>query len=91
VLNGIFCSFKAGALTLVATDGRRLAMVENELEIPESQEVDVIVPTKAVNELQRLLGDTGQVKISVGESQVASSRATTRTSARSSQARPGSG
>ncbi|NNM29551.1 MAG: DNA polymerase III subunit beta, partial [Akkermansiaceae bacterium] len=29
VLNGIFAAFKEGKLTLVATDGRRLAMVEN--------------------------------------------------------------
>ena len=34
VLNGILCSFKEGKLTLVATDGRRLAMVDLELEIP---------------------------------------------------------
>jgi DNA polymerase-3 subunit beta len=71
VLNGIFCSFKGGALTLVATDGRRLAMVENDIEFPESRETEVIVPTKAVNELQRLLTDKGEVKISISESQVA--------------------
>ena len=71
VLNGIFCSFKGGALTLVATDGRRLAMVENDIEFPESRETEVIVPTKAVNELQRLLMDKGDVKISISESQIA--------------------
>ncbi len=71
VLNGIFCSFKGGALTLVATDGRRLAMVENDIEFPESRETEVIVPTKAVNELQRLLTDKGDVKIFISESQVA--------------------
>ncbi len=71
VLNGIFCSFKGGALTLVATDGRRLAMVENDIEFPESRETEVIIPTKAINELQRLLTDKGDVKISISESQVA--------------------
>ncbi|MFP6872169.1 MAG: DNA polymerase III subunit beta [Verrucomicrobiales bacterium] len=71
VLNGIFCSFKGGALTLVATDGRRLAMVENDIEFPESRETEVIVPTKAVNELQRLLTDKGDVKIFISESQIA--------------------
>jgi DNA polymerase-3 subunit beta len=54
VLNGILFSFKNNALTMVATDGRRLAMVEQELEFPQSQEIDIIVPTKAVNELSRL-------------------------------------
>ena len=70
VLNGILCSFKDGSLTLVATDGRRLAMVQNDVEFPKSQETEVIVPTKAVNELQRLLSDDGEVKISISDSQI---------------------
>jgi len=71
VLNGILCSFKDNKLTLVATDGRRLALVDIELEFPRSQEVDIIIPTKAVTEIQRLLGEEGDVKLSVGENQVA--------------------
>jgi DNA polymerase-3 subunit beta len=55
---------------MVATDGRRLAMVEQELEFPQSQEIDIIVPTKAVNELARLLNDKGDVIIRVTGSQV---------------------
>lgn len=70
VLNGIYTSFRDSKLTLVATDGRRLAMVENELEFPASQECDVIIPTKAVNELYRLLGDVDEVIISLSDSQV---------------------
>lgn len=71
VLNGVLFSFKENKLTLVATDGRRLAMVDTELEFPRSHEGDIIVPTKAVTELQRLLTDDGDVKISVGTGQIA--------------------
>jgi DNA polymerase III subunit beta len=71
VLNGILFSFKDNKLTLVATDGRRLALVDLEVEFPKSQEADIIVPTKAVQELQRLVRDDGQVKLSVGENQIA--------------------
>ena len=71
VLNGILFSFKENKLTLVATDGRRLALVDLEVEFPRSQEVEIIVPTKAVTELGRLLGDEGDVRLSVGENQVA--------------------
>jgi DNA polymerase III subunit beta len=71
VLNGVLFSFKENKLTLVATDGRRLAMVDIELEFPRSHEADIIVPTKAVTELQRLLTDDGDVKISVGSGQIA--------------------
>src|SRR5256714_9355283 len=71
VLNGLLFSFKDNKLTLVATDGRRLAMVDIELEFPKSHEADIIVPTKAVTELGRLLTDDGEVKVSVGSGQIA--------------------
>ena len=71
VLNGVLFSFKDNKLTLVATDGRRLAMVDIELEFPRSHEADIIVPTKAVTELQRLLTDDGDVRVSVGSGQIA--------------------
>jgi DNA polymerase-3 subunit beta len=71
VLNGVLFSFKENKLTLVATDGRRLAMVDIEMEFPRSHEADIIVPTKAVTELQRLLKDGGDLKISVGTGQIA--------------------
>src|ERR687892_596442 len=71
VLNGVLFSFKDNKLTLVATDGRRLAMAEIELEFPRSHESDLIIPTKAVTELQRLLTDDGDVKVSMGSGQIA--------------------
>ena len=71
VLNGVLFSFKENKLTLVATDGRRLAMVDIDLEFPRSHEADIIVPTKAVTELQRLLTDDGEVRVSVGSGQIA--------------------
>src|SRR5277367_4898666 len=71
VLNGVLLSFKDNKLTLVATDGRRLALVDLELEFPRSHEVDIILPTKAVTELGRLVSEEGDVKMSVSENQVA--------------------
>ena len=71
VLNGTLFSFKENKLTLVATDGRRLALVDLELEFPRSQELDIIVPTKAVTELQRMLREEGDAKITIGENQIA--------------------
>src|SRR6476469_10864796 len=71
VLNGVLFSFKDNKLTLVATDGRRLALAEIELEFPRSHESDLIIPTKAVTELQRLLTDDGDVKVSMSDGQIA--------------------
>ena len=71
MLNGIFFSFKGDKLTLVATDGRRLALAEvNDLEIPPSQEREFIVRTKAVTELMRALKDDGEVTVRISQNMV---------------------
>ncbi|MEI6278870.1 MAG: DNA polymerase III subunit beta [Verrucomicrobiae bacterium] len=67
VLNGILFSLLDNKMTLVATDGRRLALFDSDIEFPKSHERDFILPTKAVTELQRLLGETGDVTISTSE------------------------
>ena len=69
VLNGIFISLKDHKMTLVATDGRRLALVDEEVDISEKSSGEFIVPAKAVNELNRLLLDKGEVEIKFGENQ----------------------
>lgn len=63
VLNGVLLSFKEKKLTMVATDGRRLALVEQEVEFPEEAEADMILPAKAVAELTRILANDGPMKI----------------------------
>jgi DNA polymerase-3 subunit beta len=69
VLNGIFISLKDHKMTMVATDGRRLALVDEEVDIAEKSSGEFIVPAKAVNELNRLLQDKGDVEIKFGENQ----------------------
>ncbi len=70
VLNGLYLSFKENKLTMVATDGRRLALAEEEVELPNDNPLEVILPTKAIQELSRLLGDEGDVEIQITENQV---------------------
>jgi len=67
VLNGILFQFLDNKFTLVATDGRRLALYESDLEFPKKLERDFIIPTKAVNELQRALGEQGDIEIAAGD------------------------
>ncbi len=71
VLNGIYHSLKNHKVTLVATDGRRLALVEEEVEISPESEGDFIVPAKAINELTRLLQPGGEVAIRYTDNQAA--------------------
>lgn len=71
VLNGIFFSLKDQKLTMVATDGRRLALVDEEVDVGEKSSGEFIVPAKAVNELNHLLQDKGEVEIKFTENQAA--------------------
>jgi len=70
VLNGLYLSFKENKLTMVATDGRRLALAEEEVELPGESPMELIVPTKAIQELSRQLGEEGNVEIQITENQV---------------------
>jgi hypothetical protein len=62
VLNGIFFCLKENKLIMVATDGRRLALADEEVEVTEKSQGEFIVPIKAVNELNRLLQEKGRSK-----------------------------
>ncbi|MDD5422209.1 MAG: DNA polymerase III subunit beta [Candidatus Omnitrophota bacterium] len=70
VLNGVLFVVKPSFIRLVATDGRRLASIEEKMQLPKSMERKFIVPTKAVNELDKILGEDGEVKIFFGDNQV---------------------
>src|SRR5687768_12694332 len=69
VLNGIFLSLKDHKITLVATDGRRLALVDEEADISDKSQGEFIIPSKAVNELSRLLSDKGEVEVNFSDNQ----------------------
>lgn len=69
VLNGVFISLKDHKMTMVATDGRRLALVDEEVDVGEKSQGEFIVPAKTVNELNRLLQDKGEVEVRYAENQ----------------------
>jgi DNA polymerase-3 subunit beta len=71
VLNGVHLSFRGDKLTMVATDGRRLALVEHAIDVPEKNEKDMIIPAKAVKELVHVLKDEGDAQLHVLDKQVA--------------------
>jgi DNA polymerase-3 subunit beta len=65
ILNGVLLVAKQGQLTLVATDGRRLAVASTPLSAKTPQEVSVVVPAKTIRELGRLLQDEDQTDVSI--------------------------
>jgi DNA polymerase-3 subunit beta len=56
-LNGILFIAEGSTLTLVATDGHRLALAQSALQADVPNRQEVILPRKTVLELQRLLKD----------------------------------
>ncbi len=63
ILSSVLLSCADGTLAAVATDSRRLALVETPLDDAPAAAVDLIIPLKAVNELLRILDDEGTVDI----------------------------
>jgi DNA polymerase-3 subunit beta len=82
ILTGVLLSAEEGGLRLIATDSYRLA----QRDLPDVDILpagrSVIVPSRALNELQRAVGTTGEVVVRLGERdavfEAASVRITTR-------------
>jgi len=62
VLNGVFFQVEGGKLRMVATDGHRLAFIEKKLEGKNDDKASVIIPTKTLNELTKVISDLGKGK-----------------------------
>jgi DNA polymerase-3 subunit beta len=71
ILNGVYFNFSDDKLTLVATDGRRLALTALETDVAADNGGSLILPAKTVAELERLLGKGEKLKIAFNDRQVA--------------------
>ena len=71
ILNGSLMSFRDGKLTVVCTDGRRLALVEQEVSAAEAVDVDIVVPSKTVSELIKIIDGEGKAAIKTSPTQMA--------------------
>ena len=71
ILNGVYFKFADDKLTLVATDGRRLALTAVDLVTGDDNTDSLILPAKTVAELERLMGKGEKVKIAFDDRQAA--------------------
>ena len=67
VLTGVLLSLRETAMTLVATDGKRMAMQESSPESITGGDGDAIIPLKAMSEIRRQLEGDELLTIEVGE------------------------
>ncbi len=69
VLNGILLNIKKDRMLMVATDGRRLSLINSAVEgLPE--EKNVIVSKKVLGEIEKMLGTEGECQLGVTENQI---------------------
>lgn len=79
VLNGIYMVVENKKIKMVATDGRRLSFISKEIidsiHKNEKGKIEIIIPSKALNELNHLLstitdGKDKKIKIAINENQI---------------------
>lgn len=70
VLNGILLEMSGDVIRAVATDGRRLAKIEKKLMKSIKKDIAIIIPLKAIQEINRNLKDGGGVSFVMGTNQV---------------------
>ena len=66
-LTGVFFNAVNGSLTMVATDGKRMALQEKAPESMTGEDGCAIVPLKAVSEARKMLEGDGTLKIAIGD------------------------
>ncbi|MCS6770770.1 MAG: DNA polymerase III subunit beta [Kiritimatiellae bacterium] len=66
-LQGVLLGFRSGKIFGVATDGRRLALWEEEFHVDRQQEGEWTIPNDAVRELLALLGEEGDLRILISD------------------------
>lgn len=69
VLNGILFKINKNQFTLVATDGKRLAIAEKKLNSDSDVDINIIVPLKTIQELNRSLQEEGELSLVVSSNQ----------------------
>jgi DNA polymerase-3 subunit beta len=70
ILNGILFKLEKNILSLVATDGKRLAVVDRDLAGDTAKDLRIIVPIKTIHELNRNLKDGSAISIIMGGNQI---------------------
>ncbi|MCM8781497.1 MAG: DNA polymerase III subunit beta [Candidatus Omnitrophica bacterium] len=70
ILNGILFKITKNNLTLVATDGKRLAIIEKKINQEATKNIQIIIPIKTIHELNRNLKEEGELSMVISANQV---------------------
>ncbi len=70
ILTGVLLIIEGPIVKMVATDSYRLAVFEKVLDAAPAEDVEVVVPGKALDEASRLATSSPEVKIGISENQI---------------------
>lgn len=70
ILTGILLVVEGPALRMVATDSYRLAVREMVLEQPAGEDIEVVIPGRALEEVTRLADSADAISLGVSENQI---------------------
>ncbi len=70
ILNGMLFKITQNKLLVVATDGKRLDIIEKAVKENIKKELNIIIPVKTIQELIRNLKEEGELSLIVGSNQV---------------------
>ncbi len=68
-MNGVFFEITQEKVSMVATDGHRLASIQRKEKLPVSDKLEAILPSKALDQLLRLLPEDGDIQMGFTEKQ----------------------
>lgn len=68
-MNGVFLEMSPDRVSMVATDGHRLASMSRRESLPVKGKLESILPSKALEQLLRLLPDEGEIALGFTEKQ----------------------
>ena len=68
-MNGVFLEIGKERVSMVATDGHRLASIASKKSLPVSEKLEAILPSKALDQLLRLLPEDGDIELGFTEKQ----------------------
>ena len=69
ILNGILFILNEKEIKLVATDGRRLVIIKKVVDLSKNINIKLVVPTKAIQEINRIITNEGEATITFDENQ----------------------
>jgi DNA polymerase-3 subunit beta len=71
ILNGVLWQLRPESTTMVATNGHRLAMMSQELHEGGAPEAELIIPPKALGQVERLFDEEEQLEVARSENHLA--------------------